>query len=137
MNAVKRGRPPHEPTPKDRKTVEIATSVGIPQPIIARIIGVHETTLRDYYRDELDLGKARANMAVCGNLFRIATGNSPQAAASAMFWTKTNAGWKETVRQENTGADGKAIEVIDVSARDVLAAKIAAISGRIADPMAD
>jgi hypothetical protein len=35
-----------------------------------------------------------------------------QAAAPAgMFWMKTRAGWRETVRQENTGPDGAPIEM--------------------------
>jgi hypothetical protein len=27
--------------------------------------------------------------------------------ASVIFWMKARAGWRETIRQENTGADGQ------------------------------
>jgi hypothetical protein len=125
------GRPRHVPTQKDREIVSIAAAVGIPQAIIGRLIGINESTLREYYRDELDLGMARANISVGGNLYRIATGNSPQAAAAGMFWMKTRAGWKETVRQENTGADGGPIEHAGVSAREIIESRLARIRERM------
>jgi len=106
-----RGRPEHVPTQKDREIVSFASAIGTPQETIGRLIGISHVTLREHYRDELDLGMARANISVGRNLYRIATGNSPQAAPAAMFWMKTRAGWKETVRKENTGPDGAPIEL--------------------------
>src|ERR1700738_4542414 len=103
------GRPRHVPTQKDREIVSFASAIGTPQLTIGRLIGINETTLREYYREELDLGMARANISVGRNLYRIATGNSPQAAPTAMFWMKTRAGWEEMLREENTGPDGAAI----------------------------
>ena len=112
MKAEKRprGRPEHVPTQKDREIVSFASAIGTPQETIGRLIGISHVTLREHYRDELDLGMARANISVGRNLYRIATGNSPQAAPAGMFWMKTRAGWRETVRQENTGPDGTPTE---------------------------
>jgi hypothetical protein len=105
-----RGRPAHVPTPKDRGIASLGAAIGIQQDHIARMIGIHDETLRTYYREELDIGKSRANLSVGQNLYRIATGNTPQAGPAAMFWMKTQAGWKETVRQENSGAEGGPIK---------------------------
>ena len=40
-------------------------------------------------------------------------------------------GWKETTTQENVGKDGGPIETKDVSAVDVIRARIAGVSARI------
>jgi hypothetical protein len=125
-----RGRPRHVPTQKDREIAAFASAIGTPQETIGRLIGISEQTLREHYRDELDLGMARANISVGRNLYRIATGNSPQAAPAAMFWMKTRAGWKETVRQENTGPDGGPIERVDVTAREIILAKLTQLAER-------
>ena len=133
MKAEKRprGRPEHVPTQKDREIVSFASAIGTPQATIGRLIGISHVTLRVHYRDELDLGMARANISVGRNLYRIATGNSPQAAPAAMFWMKTRAGWKETVRQENTGPDGGPIEFKGMSARERIESRIARIRERM------
>ena len=48
-----------------------------------------------------------------------------------MFWMKTRAGWKETVRQENTGPDGGPIEFKGMSARERIESRIARIRERM------
>ena len=73
---------------------------GVPETDIARTIGIDTKTLRKHYRDELDTGHIRANMAVAQSLFRRATGNGPQSVTAAIFWLKTRAGWKDTVTPE-------------------------------------
>jgi hypothetical protein len=100
-----RGRPKHIPTQKDREIASFASAVGIPQETIGRLIGVCHVTLREHYRDELDLGMARANFAVGRNLYRIATGDTPHAASAGMFWMKTRAGWRETGSQGDGGRE--------------------------------
>ena len=125
------GRPRHVPTQKDREIVSFASAIGTPQATIGRLIGISEHTLREHYRDELDLGMARANISVGRNLYRIATGDSPQAAPAGMFWMKTRAGWKETVRQENTGPDGGPIEFKGMSSRERIESRIARIHERM------
>lgn len=94
MGHAKGGRKPHKPTPEQRKLVEELTAVGTKQVDTARIIGIGTTTLTTYYRDELDMGAAKANAAVAKSLFKMATGPKPNVAA-AIFWLKVRAGWRE------------------------------------------
>jgi hypothetical protein len=51
---------------------ETFSAFGIPQEDIARLIGITAPTLREHYREELDLGLLKANAKVAQNLFTIA-----------------------------------------------------------------
>jgi AcrR family transcriptional regulator len=82
----------HEPTDRQRAEVEAYAAVGVPQEDIARLIGISKPTLYDRYRDELDLGKAKANAQVAKTLFREAVNGNMTAA---IFWMKAQAGWRE------------------------------------------
>src|SRR5471030_1098450 len=64
-------RNPHEPTPETRKLVRTLAGVGQDQEDIAKQVGISAKTLRLYYREELDDGKAEANAAVIGKLYEI------------------------------------------------------------------
>ena len=85
--------PKHEPTPETRHLVQLHTTVGTTQAVIADILGIDEKTLRLYYREELDVSKAKANATIGGALFNKAKGGD---TAAMIFWMKTQAGWKET-----------------------------------------
>ena len=63
------GRPRHKPDPAQRRQVEALAAYGIPEPDIARVVGIDPKTLRKHYRDELDLGETKANAQVAGFLF--------------------------------------------------------------------
>jgi hypothetical protein len=77
---------------------------GIPEPDIARVVGIDPKTLRKYYRDELDLGSTKANAQVAGFLFNSARNGNVTAQ---IFWLKTRARWKETPSEHwHTGAIG-------------------------------
>ena len=89
------GRRKHMPTDEQRRNVEAMTGYGIPEADIARVIGIDPKTLSLHYRDELDLGRARANTKVADNLFKIATGTGREAVTAAIFWLKVRAGWSE------------------------------------------
>src|SRR5215204_954548 len=90
-----RGRPPHNPTPASRRSVETMSGLGIPENEICLVIGVSENTLRKHYRAQLDVGHVKANMKVARNLHRIACGTGREAVTAAIFWMKTRAGWSE------------------------------------------
>src|ERR1044071_7271384 len=87
------GRRPHKPDPSQRKQVEAMAAYGIPEIDIARVIGIDPKTLRKCYRDELDLGEAKANAQVAGFLFTNAKNGNVTAQ---IFWLKTRAKWRET-----------------------------------------
>jgi hypothetical protein len=87
----------HVPTEATRQTVQLHTMVGTNQTDIARVLDIDEKTLRKYYRDELDLAKAKANATIGGALFNKAkTGDT----SAMIFWMKTQAGWRETKEPE-------------------------------------
>lgn len=61
---------------------------------MAKILGIHDTTLRKHYRDELENGLRFANHAVAANMYKQATGQGPQCVAAARFWLERRAGWR-------------------------------------------
>lgn len=89
---VKKGRKPHEPTDKDRRTVEAMKAFGISNEDIAKVIAIDADTLAKHYREELDTALVKANSKIASKLFEKAmTGDT----ACMMFWLKTRAKWKE------------------------------------------
>jgi hypothetical protein len=102
-------RPEHTPTDETRDQVLRGVIAGVDQDRIAAILGIAPKTLRKHYRDELDHGKAKANMAVGGSLYQKAIGGDTTAA---IFWAKTQMGWRETQNVNQTNVD------IDLSTLD-------------------
>jgi len=92
--------PSHQPTTETRNKVEAMSAIGIPQHDIARVLGIHDDTLRTYYREELDTATIKANTQIGGALFKKALSGD---TASLIFWMKTRAGWKETAVNELAG----------------------------------
>ncbi len=90
-----RGRPPHVPTEKDRKTVEAMASYGVPQVEIALVLGVSVPTLRQHYRRELAVAAIKANAKMAECLFMQGMGKGPGALGAKVFWLKCRAGWVE------------------------------------------
>jgi len=95
---------------------------GVPETEIAqafallpgRRIGISPTTLRTYFRTEIDMGKHLANAKVVANLFRMAsTGDNP---AAAIYWTKTQLGWRDVQHVSLSGKlTHEVVKGIDVS----------------------
>ena len=102
----------HEPTPETQRLVESSSGLGLPHESIAVLVGIDDKTLRKYYRNELDSGKAKANGQIAKTLFAKATGGDTTAL---IWWTKTQLRWAETVKQEITGKDGEALQGIKVT----------------------
>jgi hypothetical protein len=67
------GRPPHEPSEKNRAIVESASAFGIPQDAIATQLGIDGDTLRKHYRKELDEGIFKVHMKVGKTIVELAT----------------------------------------------------------------
>lgn len=96
-------RKPHEPSKESRQLVQLHTTIGTPQDVIADILGIDKKTLIKYYREELDQAMARANAAVGGALFNKATKGD---TAAMIFWMKTRAGWREKQEIDMTSNGG-------------------------------
>jgi len=92
---TQRGRPPHAPTEKDRKTVEAMASYGVPQDEIALVLGVSLPTLRRHYGAVLRVAAIKANAKMAESLFAQALSNGPGALVAKIFWLKCRAGWTE------------------------------------------
>src|ERR1700722_3697261 len=114
---ARRRWPMFEPTEDQRRTVRALSGYGVPQDGIAIHIGIDAKTLRKHFRDELDRGSVEATAKVAQTLFHLAT--VEKNVPSVIFWMKARAGWRETVRQENTGADASPLIVKVVNYADI------------------
>jgi len=103
-----RTKPPHAPTDAQRQTVQLHTTVGTTQDVISQILGIDLKTLRKYYREELDISKAKANATIGGALFNKAKNGDTTAM---IFWMKTQAKWRETT-DVNLTSDDKPIRIV-------------------------
>lgn len=103
----KGGRPPHEPSNATRELVQLHSSIGTRQEVIASILEISVPTLEKHYRKEIDEALARANAAVGGALFNKAVRD--QDTSAMIFWMKTRGRWSEKV--ELSGPDGGSIPV--------------------------
>jgi hypothetical protein len=126
-----RGRPQFKPTKADRATVSNLAALGATHEEIARCVGtegIDDDTLRKHFKAELEtsLGKVKA-MAMTSVVAAIGRGE----AWATCFFLKCRAGWRETQTHEHSGPGGTTIDV-NVSGRDILAARIAGIASRSA-----
>jgi hypothetical protein len=100
-----------KPTPEERKQVEAMAGYGVPHDQIAVLIGedgIDSDTLKKHFKNELVQGKAKANAKVGQTLFQKATSGDTTAA---IWWSKTQMGWKDTQAHEISGVDGGAIQI--------------------------
>lgn len=103
----KKGRPPYEPSERDRKLVGLAAALGGTHEQIAKTIGVSKPTLYRHYRNELENGLYNANLAIATRLFKKAMDGD---TTSCIFWLKCRGGWRETDRHELVGPNGAPFE---------------------------
>lgn len=95
-------RPEYEPTDESRQVVSLHATVGTPQDMIATILNIDAKTLRKHYRRELDTAAAQANAVIGGALFNKAKAGD---TAAQIFWMKTRAQWRETLRIQPVAPD--------------------------------
>lgn len=90
------------PTKEERKQVEAMAGYGVPHEQIAVLVGedgIDADTLKKHFRKELAQGKAKANAKVGQTLFQKATAGDTTAA---IWWSKTQMGWRESVNVMTT-----------------------------------
>ena len=98
----------------DLKKVELLAARGLSFEQIATALGISDKTLLKRRRENSEVseaikrGKERGIAQVANKLFDQALAGNTTAM---IFYLKTQAGWKETNRQELTGADGGAVQV--------------------------
>ena len=103
-----KGRPQFEPTMEERQKVYQLTAAGFTVDDIARVIyrygkPIGSTTVRKYFKKELETARVEAVGAVAARLFKKAMDG---ATPSMIFYLKTRGGWKETQIVDNTSSDG-------------------------------
>jgi AraC-like DNA-binding protein len=118
----------HVPNKDTRALVEHMIAFGITAPQISNILEVSERTLRRLYKDELVNGLPKSVTAVAANLFKIATGNGPQAAFAAKFYLQTRARWTTVEHIELHGVPraedehiGRLLDIRSMTDDDLLA----------------
>ena len=81
----------HAPTPATRELVARCSGLGLPHESIAHLVdGIDDKTLRKHYRAELDVGRAKAHLAVAATLYDKACSGD----TGAMVWyTKCQMRW--------------------------------------------
>lgn len=84
---------PWQPTDDDRKRIRLYAGLGLTQEQIGAIFGRSVETIVKYCREEIDSGKAETIAKVAGNLVNKALKGD---TTSAIFYLKTQAGWRET-----------------------------------------
>ena len=86
------GRPPHEPTEKQRSQVRTMAGMGIPMVDIATVVGLSTPTLRKHYLHELEVGQIESCGMVAQSLYKQAMRGH---VVACIFFLKCRAGWRE------------------------------------------
>jgi hypothetical protein len=90
------------------------SGLGIPVDDVALLTEISDETVRKYYRKELGIGRAEANMAVARSLFRAATREHNPNVVAAMFWLENRAGWKALAATDAVPADDDGINCLRI-----------------------
>jgi len=97
----------------DLAKVESLAANGLTQEQIASALGISESLLyqqkreNEEFAEAIKRGKAKGIALVTNKLMEsIKNGNM----TGMIFFLKTQAGWKETITQEHTGANGTALQ---------------------------
>lgn len=118
-------RKAHEPTEESRKAVEAMVGYGLRREQVAAYLEISLPTLRKHYKPELARAKAVSTATVAKSLYQMATEGktSGPKVAAAIFWLKTQDGWKEVSGLEiaQYGSDGKPLEPVRVIERIIRA----------------
>lgn len=119
------GRNSHEPTEKTNAEVSALISYGVPVKQVAAYIGIDDKTLSKHYREIMDQAKAKAHVTVGRYLFQGASGALVEKGAShadclrsAMFYAKTQMGFRERDREDLAETLSGAIEIIRATRPD-------------------
>lgn len=87
------GRPPHIPSPTNRRLVELLTSQGVRQSDICVVLNISEKTLRRRYKPELRRGSSKLESALVLRLYSIANGRGAVALEATIFLLRARFGW--------------------------------------------
>lgn len=106
------------PSPIFAAQVREHALLGLEPKYIAKLLCVAESTVRTYYEDELDVGKAVGLAAVGRNMFRIATSDTDvNNAKVGMAWLEKRGGaeWAPATKKIEVEDTTKSAPIIDSS----------------------
>lgn len=103
-------------TDEQRAIVKNMVCVGVTQDIIAKSLGISQSTLVRHFREELDHGLAEANAAVVNALFERATKGGPSDVTAMIFWLKSRAGFREARGEEPGKKETRQKEAEEIAA---------------------
>ena len=129
-----RGQPKFEPTQDQRNQVKLMKAPGIPEDRICKTIANPRTrkpvapmTLARAFAAELESGATEVHTLVGNFIICAILGKKPMLGdpikseqvrmTAAIFYAKTQMGWKETVVNEQANKDGKPFLVDDARQR--------------------
>lgn len=98
----KGGRPPHQPSEKDRQMVEVLAGFAVPTTKIADVLDITQPTLLKHYETELRTGAAKVEATLVGNLLRLAKGSDGTALKAITFALNCRFGWSAYVPRPET-----------------------------------
>jgi hypothetical protein len=121
-----------KPTPEQRALVESASAFGVIHADIAAKLKISLPTLYKHFREELDEGKFKVDMLAGKTIAEMMKVRDDRVRLdAAKYYSARRMGWKETSVNENVGKEGGQIETKDVSAIDIIRARIADASARL------
>jgi hypothetical protein len=126
-----RGPKPWEPTEEEIAKIKLYSGLGSTQEQVGKLIGksVDSITRNETAKQAFEKGKAETIAKVAGTLVQKALKGD---TTSAIFYLKTQAGWKETSVNEHTGKDGGPIQHEQVTAdADTFTRSIAGMTERV------
>lgn len=108
--------------------IGLLVAIGTTHEQIARILKMGLDTLHKHYKDDLELGSAKAGAVVGGKIFEAAKRGEQWACT---LWAARRMGWKETTGLMHSGPDGGAIPVaLDIKPADRLKQMVSQIAER-------
>jgi hypothetical protein len=111
------GKPPYQPSARDRKLVEEMAGYGFPHEHICQLLSppISKVTLLKYFKAELTAGLPKANSRVAKWLFASARKGD---VAARIFLAKVRLRWKESSAIEHTGPNGGPIQSVTMTRKE-------------------
>ena len=84
----------YKPNEKDRRMISMGKALCMTEAQIATQIGISETTMKKYYREELAVGTQAINVMVANNMAQnaIQTQDRKAAVSAGKFWLESHGG---------------------------------------------
>jgi len=111
MPRPKKGQEVH-PSAELANQIGLLVAIGTTHEQIARILKIGTDTLHKHYKDDLDLGSAKAGAVVGGKIFEAAKRGEQWACT---LWAARRMGWKETTVRENRNLTAEELDDSDLA----------------------